>query len=288
MAAEYLYLTYGGIQFLVYQQTKASLSAAANNSRQRYPSTNRFFSSIISSSSAQSFVSGATAGIMATACTYPFDLLRTRFAVQREVKVSSIANGCSGTFLGQTAHLHIYNPFMALGVHGGTTSISTYLSQGWNQRILQRNVAGSYPSYPIHGHHVWIVRHTQAAGIVAKNPIRQRHIIVIFKSIVTKVFKPCATRTGGYVMWSHVRSHFQNRCLSSGHGSETASDPRVRPAKGQRQYFEFTARRFRVRSSKSSFHGCGGHADHRKEDHGAHCASGGVLGSVQGTSARGP
>ncbi|KAG0087368.1 mitochondrial thiamine pyrophosphate transporter [Podila epicladia] len=127
MAAEYLYLTYGGIQFLVYQQTKAFLSAAADNSRQRYPnSTTRssFFSTIISSSSAQSFVSGATAGIMATACTYPFDLLRTRFAVQREVKVYTgvlqafrhiyLKDGVKGYYKGMSPALIQVIPYMGI------------------------------------------------------------------------------------------------------------------------------------------------------------------------------
>ncbi|KAG0333780.1 mitochondrial thiamine pyrophosphate transporter [Podila humilis] len=94
MAAEYLYLTYGGIQFLVYQQTKGRLSSMATkltkgsssrNNNNYY--NNSIIATIIGSSSAQSFVSGATAGITATAFTYPFDLLRTRFAVQRDVRV---------------------------------------------------------------------------------------------------------------------------------------------------------------------------------------------------------
>ncbi|KAG0265064.1 mitochondrial thiamine pyrophosphate transporter [Linnemannia exigua] len=98
MAAEYLYLTYGGIQFLAYQQTKlflsktAELSAAqrarlAQKYRNGIPVYTQVLTTVTQSSSVQSFVSGATAGIMATACTYPFDLLRTRFAAQREVKV---------------------------------------------------------------------------------------------------------------------------------------------------------------------------------------------------------
>ncbi|KAF9416245.1 mitochondrial thiamine pyrophosphate transporter [Podila epigama] len=88
MAAEYLYLTYGGIQFLVYQQTKGFLSnVATRESLNPAYDASAALNTILTSSSAQSFVSGATAGIMATAFTYPFDLLRTRFAVQRDVKV---------------------------------------------------------------------------------------------------------------------------------------------------------------------------------------------------------
>ncbi|KAF9567081.1 mitochondrial thiamine pyrophosphate transporter [Mortierella alpina] len=96
MAAEYLYLTYGGMQFLIYQQTKSFLSRTADVSAKQAQMLNltgfraqgaQVFTAVTGSSSVQSFISGATAGIMATACTYPFDLLRTRFAVQRDVKV---------------------------------------------------------------------------------------------------------------------------------------------------------------------------------------------------------
>ncbi|KAG0017794.1 mitochondrial thiamine pyrophosphate transporter [Podila clonocystis] len=125
MAAEYLYLTYGGIQFLVYQQTKAFLSAAADSSRQRYPNNNTrssFVSTVISSSSAQSFVSGATAGILATACTYPFDLLRTRFAVQREVYTGILQafrhiylkDGVKGYYKGMSPALIQVIPYMGI------------------------------------------------------------------------------------------------------------------------------------------------------------------------------
>jgi solute carrier family 25 thiamine pyrophosphate transporter 19 len=113
MAAEYLYLTYSGIQFLVYQQTKVFLKKSADVSAQKAvavksmgstPSTAKVtsgtvtrtvvaapfsaFSTVAGSSAVQSFIAGANAGIIATACTYPFDLLRTRFAIQRDVKVT--------------------------------------------------------------------------------------------------------------------------------------------------------------------------------------------------------
>lgn len=108
MAAEYLYLTYSGIQFLVYSQTKLLLAKTAKVSAEKaalikdstttatakIPGAKATVAaplsavSVLTSSSAiQSFISGANAGIVATACTYPFDLLRTRFAIQRDVKV---------------------------------------------------------------------------------------------------------------------------------------------------------------------------------------------------------
>ncbi|KAF9429562.1 mitochondrial thiamine pyrophosphate transporter [Entomortierella beljakovae] len=93
MAAEYLYLAYGGVQFLIYERTKRHLSNTGQISAQRVAAMHlnntplHILASVANSSSAQSIISGSAAGIIATALTYPFDLLRTRFAVQRDVKV---------------------------------------------------------------------------------------------------------------------------------------------------------------------------------------------------------
>ncbi|KAF9145198.1 mitochondrial thiamine pyrophosphate transporter [Mortierella sp. GBA39] len=135
MAAEYLYLTYGGIQFLAYQQTKLFLSKTAELSAtqrarvaQKYrngvPVYVKVFTTVTQSSSVQSFISGATAGIMATACTYPFDLLRTRFAVQRDVKVYTGVpqafrhifkqDGVKGFYRGMTPALIQVIPYMGV------------------------------------------------------------------------------------------------------------------------------------------------------------------------------
>ncbi|KAF9105745.1 mitochondrial thiamine pyrophosphate transporter [Mortierella sp. AM989] len=130
MAAEYLYLTYGGIQFLIYQQTKAFLSKAGELSAQQAATkplkATPFYllSNIANSSPAQSFISGATAGIMATACTYPFDLLRTRFAIQREVKVYTSVpqafqhifrkDGIQGFYKGMSPALIQVIPYMGI------------------------------------------------------------------------------------------------------------------------------------------------------------------------------
>ncbi|KAF9909821.1 mitochondrial thiamine pyrophosphate transporter [Linnemannia zychae] len=135
MAAEYLYLTYGGIQFLAYQQTKLFLSNTAElSSAQRARLAQKYkngvpvyihaFTTITQSSSVQSFISGASAGIMATACTYPFDLLRTRFAVQRDVKVYTGVpqafrhifrqDGVRGFYRGMTPALIQVIPYMGV------------------------------------------------------------------------------------------------------------------------------------------------------------------------------
>ncbi|KAF9905861.1 mitochondrial thiamine pyrophosphate transporter [Linnemannia zychae] len=144
MAAEYLYLTYSGIQFLVYQQTKVFLKKSADVSAQKAaaikfmgssstaaPTTGvvvaaplSAFSTIAGSSAVQSFIAGANAGIIATACTYPFDLLRTRFAIQRDVKVYTgiiqacrhiyRADGVQGFYRGMAPALIQVIPYMGI------------------------------------------------------------------------------------------------------------------------------------------------------------------------------
>lgn len=69
--AELLYVCYGGIQFTTYR----SITQLQSELPHRLPP------------SLESFVSGATAGAVATAATYPLDLLRTRFAAQGNEKV---------------------------------------------------------------------------------------------------------------------------------------------------------------------------------------------------------
>lgn len=74
--------------------------------------------------SVESFVSGAVAGGVATAATYPFDLLRTRFAAQGNDKIytsllSSIRDiarqeGLTGFFRGCSAAVTQIVPYMGL------------------------------------------------------------------------------------------------------------------------------------------------------------------------------
>ncbi|ORZ27682.1 mitochondrial carrier domain-containing protein [Lobosporangium transversale] len=137
MAAEYLYLTYSGIQFLVYQQTKVILNKTAELSTQQAASATPssttgsliaapfgVVSKLTSSAAVQSSIAGANAGIIATACTYPFDLLRTRFAVQRDVKVYTgiiqackhiyRADGIPGFYRGMSPALIQVIPYMGI------------------------------------------------------------------------------------------------------------------------------------------------------------------------------
>lgn len=69
--AELLYVCYGGTQFVAYRAVSQLLSQ----------------SPVRLHSSAESFLSGAAAGVAATTVTYPLDLLRTRFAAQGTEKI---------------------------------------------------------------------------------------------------------------------------------------------------------------------------------------------------------
>ncbi|KAJ3263165.1 mitochondrial thiamine pyrophosphate transporter [Chytriomyces hyalinus] len=74
--AEYLYLTYGAVQFLVYHEWQKSTAGLL-------PETPR------------SFIGGAISGCVATFATYPLDLLRTRFAMQGASRIyTSLYGAC--------------------------------------------------------------------------------------------------------------------------------------------------------------------------------------------------
>ncbi|KAI9798856.1 MAG: mitochondrial thiamine pyrophosphate transporter [Piccolia ochrophora] len=106
--AELLYVLYGGIQFSVYRSTTLALQTLTP----RLPDA------------AESFVSGAFAGGVATTATYPLDLLRTRFAAQGTEKVyaSLLASvrdiyrheGGRGFFQGLGAGVGQIVPYMGL------------------------------------------------------------------------------------------------------------------------------------------------------------------------------
>ncbi|ORZ12369.1 mitochondrial carrier domain-containing protein [Absidia repens] len=70
--AEYLYLSYSAIEFWTYKELETLIDGM--DPEQKVPRVTK------------TFVSGMVAGSVATTLTYPFDLLRTRFAVQGDTK----------------------------------------------------------------------------------------------------------------------------------------------------------------------------------------------------------
>ena len=114
--AEVLYLCYGGIQFVGYRTISQSLAQAKKHADVKIP--------FRIPGSAESFVSGAAAGAIATTVTYPMDLLRTRFAAQGTVKIyTGLLGACRdiirdegipGYFRGLTAAVGSIVPYMGL------------------------------------------------------------------------------------------------------------------------------------------------------------------------------
>ncbi|KAJ2994583.1 mitochondrial thiamine pyrophosphate transporter [Globomyces sp. JEL0801] len=74
LSAEILYLTYGGCQFWTMSELK---KYSKNNDGIYYWIPKPL----------HTFISGALSGLVATTLTFPFDLLRTRFAAQGNVKI---------------------------------------------------------------------------------------------------------------------------------------------------------------------------------------------------------
>ncbi|KAL4806331.1 mitochondrial carrier domain-containing protein [Aspergillus unguis] len=109
--AELMYVCYGAIQFTMYRTT-TQLLAQLDPHRLPQP--------------VESFISGAVGGGVATASTYPLDLLRTRFAAQgsgenrvygsllSSVKDIARNEGIAGFFRGCTAAVGQIVPYMGL------------------------------------------------------------------------------------------------------------------------------------------------------------------------------
>ncbi|CAI2176923.1 15971_t:CDS:2, partial [Funneliformis geosporum] len=114
LAAEYLYLTYGAIQFLTYQRMQNFFNHIYLNKNGKP----------IMNVKLQPFLSGAICGTTATVITYPFDLLRTRFAAQGEKRTYTGLNhavqqiyaqeGYRGFYRGITASVAQIIPYMSL------------------------------------------------------------------------------------------------------------------------------------------------------------------------------
>lgn len=108
--AELMYISYAAVQFTTYRSITMLLHRALG------PSTLPH--------SAESFVAGATAGAVATAATYPLDLLRTRFAAQgndrvymsllRAVREIRCDEGVGGFFRGLSPGLAQIVPYMGI------------------------------------------------------------------------------------------------------------------------------------------------------------------------------
>lgn len=110
--AELMYISYAAIQFTTYRSTTQLLRRVTGDAK--LPGA------------AESFLAGASAGALATAATYPLDLLRTRFAAQgsgdervytslrRAVVTIRRDEGARGFFRGLVPALGQVVPFMGV------------------------------------------------------------------------------------------------------------------------------------------------------------------------------
>lgn len=89
VAATYLWITYAAVQFSVYSRVSAYMSEA---------SPEEYFPYVPLSPAAVAFVAGASAGLTATVCTYPFDYMRTAFAANKQGREKSILGFVGRTF----------------------------------------------------------------------------------------------------------------------------------------------------------------------------------------------
>ena len=101
LSATYLWVTYAMVQFGVYGILKRwgddleppFRGNVSQSSKIQHTGENKAWKAVVM------FLAGAGAGISATAATYPFDIMRTQFAVQGSTKAhSSIASFVSTTF----------------------------------------------------------------------------------------------------------------------------------------------------------------------------------------------
>ncbi|TPX30652.1 hypothetical protein SeMB42_g07889 [Synchytrium endobioticum] len=126
MPAEYLYLTYGAVQFATYAKLDARMKDLDC----------RLGGSVISLQ-ARTFICGALAGSLATMVTYPFDLLRTRFAVQGEKKLYRTVPGAIRHIYAREGITGFYR-----GVWPSALSIMPYMgimfeSHRWFKSVFQ-------------------------------------------------------------------------------------------------------------------------------------------------------
>lgn len=153
--AEIMYVAYGAAQFTTYRLVSNSL-------RSVYPSI---------SDPSLSFMSGAVSGLMATTVTYPFDLLRTRFAVQGAAGSTRIYTslpyaiwhiykheGVSGYFRGLLPALISVVPYMGL-IFSSYTQSRKFLD------YIAPTQSG--PNAKFTDIHPFIVSHEAIAGFMA-------------------------------------------------------------------------------------------------------------------------
>ncbi|ORY92050.1 mitochondrial carrier domain-containing protein [Syncephalastrum racemosum] len=131
LAAEYLYLLYNAVEFCAFREIELALDTLDPNDRVPH--------------SAKTFIGGMLGGSIATATTYPLDLLRTRFAMQgnkkhytglvQAMKLIYRNEGIAGFYGGIWPAVIQIMPYMGL-VFASYDKIATTFKRGRENGIL--------------------------------------------------------------------------------------------------------------------------------------------------------
>ncbi|KAJ3155004.1 mitochondrial thiamine pyrophosphate transporter [Geranomyces variabilis] len=140
LSAEYLYLTYGAVQFYTYHEYSAYLHRISSSLPIAIPTE---------------LFAGALAGCTATVATYPFDLLRTRFAMQgasggpytsllSAVRQIYAAEGVHGFYRGVVPSVLQMAPQMGIvfAAYGAIKGLLKPLKLGKTESFISGGIAG--------------------------------------------------------------------------------------------------------------------------------------------------
>ncbi|KAK5658808.1 hypothetical protein OQA88_1620 [Cercophora sp. LCS_1] len=219
--AELLYVCYSAAQFTAYRQATLFLQRLAGGEN-RIPK------------SAETFIAGASAGAVATATTYPLDLLRTRFAAQGNDRVytslyRAVADigrdeGVRGFYRGLSPALSQIIPFMGIFFASYETlrvpmgQLSLPFSSGDALAGVAASVVAKTGSFPldlvrkriqVQGPtrnkyiHKNIPEYSGMVGAV-KTILQREGLRGLYRGLTVSLFK--AAPTSAVTMWTYERS----------------------------------------------------------------------------------
>ncbi|GMH80786.1 hypothetical protein TrST_g14378 [Triparma strigata] len=143
IAATYLWITYAAVQFSVYTRMATYLNDA---------SPENYFPYVRMSPTAVAFVAGASAGLTATICTYPFDYMRTAFAANQGEKAQSVvgfvgqtfkSKGLGGFYAGVVPAIASIVPLMGLNFMAYEMMLQTMKERGMEKSSTMAGLVGA-------------------------------------------------------------------------------------------------------------------------------------------------
>ncbi|RKO99746.1 hypothetical protein CXG81DRAFT_14083 [Caulochytrium protostelioides] len=221
VAAECLYLSYGAIQFLLYHELEARFHPQYRD--------------------VQTLAAGAVSGCVATAATYPFDLLRTQFAAQgRErvhrslvggVRAIVAREGVAGLYRGLAPSLVQIVPGMGLmfWVHGRAQLALRHVPRLHDHATVRDVVAGSLAGavskmammpldvvrkrQQVQGPHrtrfVGRVPHYAGGmGAILRTILRREGLLGLYRGLLTSLLKTVPSSALTFVLVGQARRFF--------------------------------------------------------------------------------